>query len=80
MPSGAGGLQWPPVRGRLMGSLRCNDTAFLADCSQDLDVAKHKNHRSLLKKNMCSTKFSEGVTNHIFGAMIIRIWLKSIIP
>lgn len=40
MPSGAGGLQWPPVRGRLMGSLRCNDTAFLADCSQDLDVAK----------------------------------------
>lgn len=52
MPSGAGGLQWPPVRGRLMGSLRCNDTAFLADCSQDLDVAKLR-IIGLCLKNIC---------------------------
>lgn len=50
MPSGAGGLQWPPVRGRLMGSLRCNDTAFLADCSQDLDVAKQESSVFIKKK------------------------------
>lgn len=42
MPSGARGLQRPLVRGRLMGSLRCNDIAFLADCSHSFGVASSR--------------------------------------